>query len=217
MFNTSAELSTKASRVFPGAQRLLPNRRPAAHHPALDHFTPTCRIPTSKSLDLPKFDYLTQARLLPITFPEYYAFNIGSIDSENTFRFALEQASDQTQQEHRRSFRGRSIPMAAQPAWNRAPCTDIYSGPRLEAVQLADFLARNCATTSTTNNGTRRTTPSRCCRTASGTSASASATSATSDLGRTPAATSTSPPSSTGLTRWSARASIFYRSPLRRH
>ncbi len=88
LFNTSTELSTKASRIFPDVHSDLFKLDGLRHiiQPSIIYaYVPD---PNVVPLDLPRFDYLTPStRLLPITFPEYN--DIDSIDSENTFRFAL--------------------------------------------------------------------------------------------------------------------------------
>src|SRR4051812_18594754 len=89
VFNTGAELSTKASRVWPGLQNRFFEMDGLRHilEPSINYvFVPSPSTPPSQ---LPQFDYeLTNSlHLLPIEFPEYNA--IDSIDSQNVIRYGL--------------------------------------------------------------------------------------------------------------------------------
>ncbi len=88
VFNTGAELSTKASRVWPGAQSKLLDADGLRHivQPSLNYvFVPA---PNRAPKELPQFDYeLPSLRLQPLEFPDYNA--IDSIDSQNVFRLGL--------------------------------------------------------------------------------------------------------------------------------
>ena len=88
IFNTSTEVSTKLSRVFPDVQSDffdLDGLRHIIQPSVIYAYVPE---PNVNPLELPRFDYFAPSpRLLPLTFPEYN--DIDSIDSENTFRFTL--------------------------------------------------------------------------------------------------------------------------------
>src|SRR5205085_11176118 len=88
IFNTGAELSFKASRLWPAVQNDLFEVNGLRHiiEPSINYvFVPS---PTHLTNDLPQFDYeLPTLRLLPIDFPDYNA--IDSIDSQNVVRFGL--------------------------------------------------------------------------------------------------------------------------------
>lgn len=88
VFNTGAELSFKASRVWAGAENKLLQVDGLRHifEPSVNYvFVPE---PDRRPQDLPQFDYeLHTLRLLPIDYPDYNA--IDSIDSQNVVRFSL--------------------------------------------------------------------------------------------------------------------------------
>src|SRR5207249_11899417 len=88
VFNTGAEVSFKASRVWPGWQSKALEMDGLRHivEPSINYvFVPS---PTRSTNELPPFDYeLPSLRLLPIEFPDYNA--IDSIDSQNVVRFGL--------------------------------------------------------------------------------------------------------------------------------
>ena len=88
VFNTGAEVSTKASRLWPGVRNSLLDLDGLRHiiEPSIDYdYVPT---PNVRPTQLPQFDYeLPSLRLLPIEFPEYNS--IDSIDSQNVMRFGL--------------------------------------------------------------------------------------------------------------------------------
>jgi lipopolysaccharide assembly outer membrane protein LptD (OstA) len=88
VFNTGAEFSTKASRLWRGAQNRFFEIDGLRHivEPSLNYvFVPT---PTRAPPELAQFDYeLPSRRLLPITYPDYNA--IDSIDSQNVLRLGL--------------------------------------------------------------------------------------------------------------------------------
>ncbi|MBM3846125.1 MAG: LPS-assembly protein LptD, partial [Verrucomicrobia bacterium] len=88
VFNTGAEFSTKASRVWSGARNRFFEIDGLRHivEPSLNYaFVPTpSRIPR----ELPQFDYeIPSRRLLPINYPDYNA--IDSVDSQNVVRMGL--------------------------------------------------------------------------------------------------------------------------------
>ena len=88
VFNTGAEISTKASRVWQDAENKLFDVEGLRHifEPSINYvFVPE---PNARPPELPQFDYeLPSLRLLPIEFPDYNA--IDSIDSQNVLRFTL--------------------------------------------------------------------------------------------------------------------------------
>ncbi len=88
VFNTGAEVSLKASRVWPGLQSRLLQMDGLRHiiEPSLNYvYVPS---PNHSTNELPQFDYeLPTLRLLPIEFPDYNA--IDSIDSQNVLRLGL--------------------------------------------------------------------------------------------------------------------------------
>jgi len=88
VFNTGAEVTFKASRVWPGVKNQLLDVDGLRHivQPSVNYvYVPS---PNAHPTQLPQFDYeLPSLRLLPIEFPEYNS--IDSIDSENVLRFGL--------------------------------------------------------------------------------------------------------------------------------
>lgn len=88
VFNTGAEASFKASRVWTDAQNQAFEVNGIRHiiEPSINYvYVPKPTIPPSQ---LPQFDYEVQSlRLLPIEYPEYNA--IDSIDSQNVLRLTL--------------------------------------------------------------------------------------------------------------------------------
>jgi lipopolysaccharide assembly outer membrane protein LptD (OstA) len=88
VFNTGAEVSFKASRLWPGAHNKLLQVDGLRHilEPSVNYvFVPE---PDRRPQDLPQFDYeLHTLRLLPIDYPDYNA--IDSIDSQNVVRLSL--------------------------------------------------------------------------------------------------------------------------------
>ena len=89
VFNTGAEVSTKASQTWPGLRNNFLEMDGLRHiiEPSVNYVY----IPRPNVLpnQLPQFDYeLTNTlRLLPLEFPDYN--DIDSIDSQNTIRFGL--------------------------------------------------------------------------------------------------------------------------------
>jgi LPS-assembly protein len=88
VFNTGAEVSAKASRVWQGARSKFWEVNGLRHivQPSLNYvYVPS---PNVLPPQLPQFDSeLPSLRLLPITFPEYNA--IDAIDSQNVLRLSL--------------------------------------------------------------------------------------------------------------------------------
>ena len=88
VFNTGAEVSFKASRVWPGIQSSLLDADGLRHiiEPSADYvYVPK---PNYTPPQLPQFDYqFPSLRLLPIDFPDYNA--IDSIDTMNVVRLGL--------------------------------------------------------------------------------------------------------------------------------
>lgn len=88
VFNTGAELSTKASRLWAGQQNKFWDVDGLRHivEPSVNYvYIPR---PNVRPARLPQFDpVLPSLRLLPIDFPDYNA--IDAIDAENTIRYGL--------------------------------------------------------------------------------------------------------------------------------
>ena len=88
VFNTGAEVSFKASRLWPEVKSSFLDLDGLRHiiEPSVNYvYVPK---PNDTPDQLPQFDYeLPSLRLLPIDFPEYNS--IDSIDSENVLRFGL--------------------------------------------------------------------------------------------------------------------------------
>jgi len=88
VFNTGAEVSFKASRVWPGIENSFFEVDGLRHiiEPSANYvFVPS---PSVTPNQLPQFDYeLPSLRLLPLDFPDYNA--IDSIDSQNVIRWGL--------------------------------------------------------------------------------------------------------------------------------
>jgi LPS-assembly protein len=88
VFNTGAEVSTKASRLWRGVRSSFWNVDGLRHiiQPSVNYvFVPE---PQPGPARLPQFDYeVPSTRLLPIVYPDYNA--IDAIDSQNVVRFGL--------------------------------------------------------------------------------------------------------------------------------
>lgn len=88
VFNTGAEVSTKASRIWNGARSRLWDVTELRHivEPSINYvYVPT---PNREPSQLPQFDSeLRSLRLLPVDYPDYNS--IDSIDSQNVFRLGL--------------------------------------------------------------------------------------------------------------------------------
>src|ERR1041385_4284950 len=88
VFNTGAEVSFKASRLWPAAHSSFLDLDGVRHivEPSVNYvYVPR---PNDRPNELPQFDYeLPSLRMLPIEFPEYNA--IDSIDSQNVLRLGL--------------------------------------------------------------------------------------------------------------------------------
>jgi lipopolysaccharide assembly outer membrane protein LptD (OstA) len=88
VFNTGAEVSFKASRLWTGAHSKLLEVDGLRHiiQPSLNYvYVPT---PNQRPPELPQFDSeLSSLRLLPIDFPDYNS--IDSVDSQNVLRLGL--------------------------------------------------------------------------------------------------------------------------------
>lgn len=88
VFNTGAEISTKASRIWGGARSRWLDVNQLRHivQPSINYvYVPS---PSRAPAELPQFDSeLPTLRLLPIEFPDYNA--VDSIDSQNVLRLAL--------------------------------------------------------------------------------------------------------------------------------
>lgn len=88
VFNTGAELTFKASQVWPGIEEKLLDVDGLRHivQPSVNYvYVPG---PNYTPSQLPQFDYeIPSLRLLPIEFPDYNA--IDSVDSDNVVRLGL--------------------------------------------------------------------------------------------------------------------------------
>jgi len=88
VFNTGAEVSFKASQLWPDVQSSVLDLDGLRHivQPSVNYvYVPS---PNDHPTQLPQFDYeLPSLRLLPIEFPEYNS--IDSVDSQNVLRFGL--------------------------------------------------------------------------------------------------------------------------------
>jgi LPS-assembly protein len=88
VFNTGAELSLKASRLWPGARSRLLDLDGLRHivQPAINYaYVPK---PGVRPPDLPQFDTEHPTlRLLPVDFPDYHALD--AIDAQNVLRLGL--------------------------------------------------------------------------------------------------------------------------------
>lgn len=88
VFNTGAEVSFKAARVWPGVRNELLEVEGLRHivEPSINYaYVPK---PDKQPYELPQFDTeLPSQRLLPLEFPNYNS--IDSVDSQNTLRFGL--------------------------------------------------------------------------------------------------------------------------------
>jgi lipopolysaccharide assembly outer membrane protein LptD (OstA) len=89
VFNTGAEISFKASRVWPDVESKILDVNGIRHivEPSVNYvFVPNPNY--SGTNQVPQFDYeLPSLRLLPIEFPDYNA--IDSVDSQNVVRLGL--------------------------------------------------------------------------------------------------------------------------------
>ena len=89
MFDTGAETSAKASRLWPEAQNGFFQVDGLRHivEPSINYaYIPNPNVYGTNLV--PQFDYqLPSLRLLPITMPDYNS--IDSIQGENVFRFGL--------------------------------------------------------------------------------------------------------------------------------
>jgi lipopolysaccharide assembly outer membrane protein LptD (OstA) len=98
VFNTGAEVSFKASRVWPGLENKFFQVDGLRHiiEPSFNYVYVPSTTPTNQ---LPQFDYeLPTLRLLPIDFPDYNA--IDSIDSQNVVRLGLRNKLQTKRQGH---------------------------------------------------------------------------------------------------------------------
>lgn len=88
VFNTGVDVSTKLSRVYPGARSRLLEVKELRHiiEPTVSYvYVPS---PSVSPRELPQFDReLPSYRLLPLHYPDYNA--IDSVDSQNVLRMGL--------------------------------------------------------------------------------------------------------------------------------
>ena len=127
VFDTGAEVSAKASRLWPGAQNSLFEVDGLRHivEPSVNYaYIPNPNVYGTNLV--PQFDYqLPSLRLLPFTMPDYNS--IDSIQGENAFRFGLHNKL-QTKRE------GRVVNLAD---WNIY--TDWYLHPNTNQTTFSDF------------------------------------------------------------------------------
>ena len=128
VFNTGAEVSFKASRIWQGAHSKLVDADGLRHvvEPSVNYvFVPT---PNKPPPELPQFDsQLPTLRLLPVDFPDYNS--IDSIDSQNVLRLGLRN----TLQTRRKNRVENLFKWAVYADWRLKPrpdqgtFTDVYS------------------------------------------------------------------------------------------
>ena len=127
VFDTGAEVSAKASRLWPGAQNSLFEVDGLRHivEPSVNYaYIPNPNVYGTNLV--PQFDsQLPSLRLLPFTMPDYNS--IDSIQGENAFRFGLHNKL-QTKRE------GRVVNLAD---WNIY--TDWYLHPNTNQTTFSDF------------------------------------------------------------------------------
>jgi LPS-assembly protein len=127
VFNTGADVSFKASRLWPGAQSDFFEVDGLRHifQPSIDYaYVPNPNHYGTNSI--PQFDYqLRSLRLLPIDFPDYNS--IDSIQSENVMRFGMNNKF-QTKRE------GNVVDVVA---WNLY--TDWYLKPNSQQTTYSDI------------------------------------------------------------------------------
>lgn len=128
VFNTGAELSTKASRVWRGAENKLLEVRELRHiiAPSINYvFVPK---PNARPHELPQFDTeLPSLRLLPIEYPDYNA--IDSIDSQNVLRLSLWNKLQTKREAGVQNLVnwGLYTDWRLDPRWNQTRFADVYS------------------------------------------------------------------------------------------
>jgi LPS-assembly protein len=127
VFDTGAEVSAKASRLWPDAENKLFEVDGLRHivEPSVNYaFVPNPNIYGTNLV--PQFDYqLPSLRLLPITMPDYNS--IDSIQGENVFRFGL----------HNKLQTKREGQVATFVDWNIY--TDWYLHPNTNQTTFSDF------------------------------------------------------------------------------
>ena len=127
VFDTGAEVSSKASRLWPAAQNSLFQVDGLRHivEPSINYaYIPNPNVYGTNQV--PQFDYqMPSLRLLPITMPDYNS--IDSIQGENVFRFGLRNKL-QTKRE------GQLVGLVD---WNIY--TDWYLHPDTNQTTFADF------------------------------------------------------------------------------
>jgi LPS-assembly protein len=128
VFNTGAEVSFKASRVWPGVKNNLLDLDGLRHiiQPSVNYvYVPS---PNVHPTQLPQFDYeLPSLRLLPIEFPEYNS--IDSIDSQNVLRFGLRNQLQTKREGHVEDFLDWQLytDWRLKPRPDQATFADLYS------------------------------------------------------------------------------------------
>ena len=142
VFNTGAEISFKASRVWEGAQSDFWDVGGLRHiiEPSINYvYIPQPNVLPSQ---VPQFDYeLTNSlRMLPIDFPDYNA--IDTINSQNTIRFGLDnRLQTKRNGENRRTGRLVGLHGLEFEAAHRLkpPSPTFFPRFTLEAAHLADL------------------------------------------------------------------------------
>lgn len=128
VFNTGAELTFKASRIWGDAESKLFDVKGIRHivEPGINYvYVPDPNVRPPK---LPQFDYeLPSLRLLPLDYPDYNA--IDSVDSENVLRLSLRNKLQ--------TKRGNGIDNLV----NWALYTDWRLDPRTNQTTFADFFS----------------------------------------------------------------------------
>ena len=128
VFNTGAEVTFKASRLWPGIHNTALELDGVRHilQPSVNYvYVPT---PNVQPDQLPQFDYqLPSLRQLPIEFPEYNS--IDSIDSQNVLRFGLGNRLQTKRDGHVQDFLSWQVftDWRLVPATNQTDFSDIYS------------------------------------------------------------------------------------------
>jgi LPS-assembly protein len=127
VFDTGAETSVKASRLWPGAQNDFFEVDGLRHiiEPSINYaYVPNPNVYGTNGV--PQFDYqLPSLRLLPLTMPDYNS--IDSIQGENAFRFGL----------HNKLQTKREGQMVNLVDWNLY--TDWYLHPNTNQSTFSDF------------------------------------------------------------------------------
>ncbi|MFO1487407.1 MAG: LPS assembly protein LptD [Verrucomicrobiota bacterium] len=128
VFNTGAEISFKASRVWPQAESKLLDLDGVRHiiQPSVNYvYVPR---PNALPSELPQFDYeLPSLRQLPIEYPNYNA--IDAIDSQNVFRLGLNNRLQTKRNDRIEDFLKWDLvtDLRMDPGTNQGTFSDLYS------------------------------------------------------------------------------------------